>query len=75
MHANARRFLMAAALTVVGSGCAGVTPAPGELQRCQLPESLVCYGHEATRIENRERLEGVEFCRCERLERIDRIGF
>jgi len=65
---NLRFVLPLFALLV--AGCAGRgTSHPPEAARCNPPEALVCYGKQATRLGDRSRLEDVEFCRCERVDR------
>lgn len=59
--------LLAIVLTsVLLAGCAGRPGVDRRMPECMMPDTLVCYGKRATRLENRNRLEEVEFCRCER---------
>lgn len=50
---------------VVLAGCAGAA-VEHRAPQCMMPDTLVCYGKTATKLEKRHRLEEVEFCRCER---------
>lgn len=52
--------------TSVLAGCAGQPGAERRMPQCMMPDTLVCYGKSATKLEKRNRLEDVEFCRCER---------
>ena len=39
-------------------------------ERCPAQETMVCYGRNASKIGDRNRLENIDFCRCERVDRI-----
>jgi len=63
------RFVFPLAALLVAGCAGGGTSRPPETQRCHLPETLICYGKQATRLGDHSRLEDVEFCRCERVDR------
>ena len=69
---SAQNALIALASLILLSACAsgGSLSDRRAGERCPAQETLVCYGRNASKIGDRNRLENVDFCRCERADRI-----
>ena len=65
MHAPGHRIILVAALMLLLSACASQTsaPTPPERLRCMTSQTLVCYGRNASKVDNR--LGEIDYCRCE----------
>lgn len=63
------RLVALAPLAILLAGCAATAGGTAErrVERCIDPQTLVCYGRTATKVGDRNRLEQVDFCRCERV--------